>query len=160
KRYERRLKELDKMKSAFVSNVSHELRTPLTAIKASVDNMLDRLTGDLNEKQVGYLTRVKSNSDRLARLINDLLDLSTIEAGKIDLRPTNLPLLSLIKEAVESLRPVAAEKRINLSIVALDAEVIAWADRDKVIQVLMNLIGNALKFTPLGGQVTVAVAKN
>jgi PAS domain S-box-containing protein len=160
KRYEQRLKELDKMKSAFVSNVSHELRTPLTAIKASADNMLDRLIGDLNGKQVGYLTRIKSNSDRLARLINDLLDLSTIEAGKIDLRPTNLPLVTLVKEAAESLRPVAAEKLINLTVMSADPGVIAWADRDKVIQVLMNLIGNALKFTPTGGKVTIAVAKN
>ena len=160
KRYEQRLKELDKMKSAFVSNVSHELRTPLTAIKASADNMLDRLIGDLNGKQVGYLTRIKSNSDRLARLINDLLDLSTIEAGKIDLRPANLPLVTLVKEAAESLRPVAAEKLINLTVMSADPGVIAWADRDKVIQVLMNLIGNALKFTPTGGKVTIAVAKN
>ncbi len=160
KRYEQRLKELDKMKSAFVSNVSHELRTPLTAIKASADNMLDRLIGDLNGKQVGYLTRIKSNSDRLARLINDLLDLSTIEAGKIDLRPTNLPLVTLVKEAAESLRPVAAEKLIDLTVMSVDPRVIAWADRDKVIQVLMNLIGNALKFTPTRGKVTIAVAKN
>jgi PAS domain S-box-containing protein len=160
KRYEQRLKELDKMKSAFVSNVSHELRTPLTAIKASADNMLDRLIGDLNGKQVGYLTRIKSNSDRLARLINDLLDLSTIEAGKIDLRPTNLPLVTLVKEAAESLRPVAAEKLINLTVMSAVPGVIAWADRDKVIQVLMNLIGNALKFTPNRGKVTIAVAKN
>jgi PAS domain S-box-containing protein len=160
KRYEQRLKELDKMKSAFVSNVSHELRTPLTAIKASADNMLDRLIGDLNGKQVGYLTRIKSNSDRLARLINDLLDLSTIEAGKIDLRPANLPLVTLVKEAAESLRPVAAEKLINLTVMSADPGIIAWADRDKVIQVLMNLIGNALKFTPTGGKVTIAVTKN
>jgi len=160
KRYEQRLKELDKMKSAFVSNVSHELRTPLTAIKASADNMLDRLIGDLNGKQVGYLTRIKSNSDRLARLINDLLDLSTIEAGKIDLRPTNLPVVTLVKEAAESLRPVAAEKLINLTVLSADPGVIAWADRDKVIQVLMNLIGNALKFAPTRGKVTIAVARN
>jgi PAS domain S-box-containing protein len=160
KRYEQRLKELDKMKSAFVSNVSHELRTPLTAIKASADNMLDRLIGDLNGKQVGYLTRIKSNSDRLARLINDLLDLSTIEAGKIDLRPTKLSLVTLVKEAAESLRPVATEKLINLTVMSADPGVIAWADRDKVIQVLMNLIGNALKFTPTRGKVTIAVAKD
>jgi PAS domain S-box-containing protein len=160
KRYEERLKELDEMKSAFVSNVSHELRTPLTAIKASVDNMLDRVLGDLNEKQIGYLTRIKSNSDRLSRLINNLLDLSTIEAGKIDLQPTNLPLVTLVEEVAESLRPVAAEKRINLDIGAAEGGVNAWADRDKVMQVLINLIGNALKFTPPSGKVAVAVGRS
>ncbi|HEU4342908.1 MAG TPA: ATP-binding protein [Candidatus Binatia bacterium] len=160
KRYEQRLKELDQMKSGFVSNVSHELRTPLTTIKASVDNMLDRLTGDLTEKQVGYLTRVKSNADRLARLINNLLDLSTIEAGKIDLQPTKLPLVSLTKEVAESLRPVAVEKPISLDVAFVDPRVTAWADRDKVMQVLMNLVGNALKFTPPRGKVTVGFARS
>jgi PAS domain S-box-containing protein len=72
KRYEQRLRELDKMKSDFVSNVSHELRTPLTAIKGSVDNMLDGITGQLSEKQDRYLARIKSNADRLTRLINNV----------------------------------------------------------------------------------------
>jgi PAS domain S-box-containing protein len=160
KRYEQRLQELDKMKSDFVSGVSHELRTPLTAIKVSVDNMLDGVIGEFNEKQIAYLTRIKANTDRLARLINDLLDLSRIEAGKIDFRPTNLSLVTLIKEVAESLRPVAAEKLISLNIASPDREVMAWADRDKVVQVLMNLIGNALKFTPAHGKVTVVVGKN
>jgi signal transduction histidine kinase len=160
KRYEQRLKELDKMKSDFVSNVSHELRTPLTSIKGSVDNMLDSITGPLNEKQTRYLTRIKANTDRLARLINDLLDLSRIEAGKIDLRPTNLSLVTLIKEVAESLRPVAAEKLIHLEILTNETSVTAWADRDKITQVLMNLMGNALKFTPLHGKITVAVERN
>jgi PAS domain S-box-containing protein len=160
KRYEQRLKELDKMKSDFVSNVSHELRTPLTSIKGSVDNMLDSITGPLNEKQTRYLTRIKANADRLARLINDLLDLSRIEAGKIDLRPTNLSLVTLIKEVAESLRPVAAEKLIHLEILTNETSVTAWADRDKITQVLMNLMGNALKFTPLHGKITVAVERN
>ncbi|MBI4523142.1 MAG: PAS domain S-box protein [Deltaproteobacteria bacterium] len=155
KRFEKRLKELDKMKSDFVSNVSHELRTPLTAIKGSVDNMLDGIIGPLNEKQVRYLVRIKSNVDRLARLINDLLDLSRIEAGKIDLNPTYLPLLSLIQEAAESIRPIAAEKLISIETVYPDAGVKAWADRDKVIQVVTNLIGNAVKFAPAHSEVTV-----
>jgi PAS domain S-box-containing protein len=159
KRYERRLKELDRMKSDFVSNVSHELRTPLTAIKGSVDNMLDGLTGDLNEKQLRYLMRIKSNTDRLARLINDILDLSRIEAGKIDLKPTILPVFSLAKEIAESLRPLAVEKLISLEVTSSDPEVGAWGDRDKITQVLMNLIGNALKFTPAHGQVNVAIAR-
>jgi PAS domain S-box-containing protein len=160
KRYELRLNELDKMKLDFVSNVSHELRTPLTAIKASVDNMLDGLTGILSEKQIRYLMRVKSNTDRLARLINDVLDLSRIEAGKIDLKPTNLPLVALTKDVTESLRAMAMEKLINLEVISEDAQVTAWADRDKVTQVLMNLLGNAVKFSPPKGKVTVSIRSN
>jgi PAS domain S-box-containing protein len=160
KRYERRLKELDRMKSDFVSNVSHELRTPLTAIKGSVDNMLDGLTGELNEKQFRYLTRIKSNADRLARLINDILDLSRIESGKIDLKPDILPLLALTKEVAETLRPMALEKLISLEVASSDTSVAAWADRDKIAQVLMNLIGNAVKFTPAHGSVSVTVDRN
>ncbi|MGH7773243.1 MAG: PAS domain S-box protein, partial [Candidatus Binatia bacterium] len=160
KRYEQRLKELDKMKSDFVSNVSHELRTPLAAIKASVDNMMDGLTGLLNEKQIRYLTRIKSNGDRLSRLINDLLDLSSIEAGRVEFKRTKLSVVTLIEEVAETLRPVAEEKLIRLEVGSQDSSVTAWADRDKVAQVLMNLIGNAVRFTPAGGRVTVAVESN
>jgi len=159
KRYEERLKELDTMKSDFVSSVSHELRTPLTAIKGSIDNMLDGLTGELNEKQTRYLNRIKSNADRLSRLINDLLDLSRIEAGKIELKPARLELGRLASDIAETLRPMAAEKLIELEIASAKA-VTAWADRDKITQVIMNLIGNALKFTPPRGKVTVAVEQN
>lgn len=160
KRYEQRLKELDTMKSEFVSSVSHELRTPLTAIKGSVDNMLDGLTGSLNDKQSRYLIRIKSNADRLSRLINDLLDLSTIEAGKIALKPADVPLAALARDIAETLKPVAAEKLITLEVSPADGGATAWADRDKVTQVFMNLIGNALKFTPSQGKVTVAIGRN
>jgi len=160
KRYERRLKELDKMKSDFVSNVSHELRTPLTSIKGSVDNMLDGLTGSLNEKQIRYLNRIKSNTDRLSRLINDLLDLSRIESGHVEVRPTNLPLTALAEEVAEHMKALAAEKLIRIEIPPADPKVTAWADRDKVTQVLMNLISNAVKFTPRDGKITVALEKN
>lgn len=160
KRYEKRLRDLDKMKSDFVSNVSHELRTPLTAIKGSADNMLDGITGPLNEKQIRYLTRMKSNADRLTRLINNILDLSRIEAGKIDLKPALLSLVSLAQEVTESIRPVASEKLISLEVVSPDAGASAWADRDKVVQVLTNLVGNAVKFTPPHGQIRVSIQKN
>jgi PAS domain S-box-containing protein len=160
KRLERRLKELDRMKSDFVSNVSHELRTPLTAIKGSVDNMLDGITGPLTEKQAHYLSRVKSNADRLGRLITDLLDLSRIEAGKIDLRSADLSLVPLARDVAEVMRSVATEKLISLEVACGDDSVKAWADRDKVIQVLMNLVGNALKFTPAHGKVMIGLERN
>jgi signal transduction histidine kinase len=147
-------------KSAFLANVSHELRTPLTAIKGSVDNMLDGLTGTVNDKQRRYLTRIQANTARLSRLINDLLDLSRIEAGKSDLQPTRLPVVALTHEVVEHLWPMAAEKHIRLGVAAADASLTAWADREKVTQVLMNLMGNAIKFTPSHGTVTVAIHRS
>jgi PAS domain S-box-containing protein len=160
KRFERRLKELDRMKSDFVSNVSHELRTPLTAIKGSVDNMLDGITGPLGEKQIRYLERIKANADRLGRLITDLLDLSKIEAGKIELHPQRLGADLLVKEVAEVLRGVAAEKLITLDVVSPPDPVQIWADRDKVVQILMNLVGNAIKFTPRSGEVKVAIDRS
>ena len=160
KRFERRLKELDRMKSDFVSNVSHELRTPLTAIKGSVDNMLDGITGPLGEKQIRYLERIKNNADRLGRLITDLLDVSKIEAGKIELCPQRLVAELLVKEVAEVLRGVAAERLITLDVISPPDPLQIWADRDKVVQILMNLIGNAIKFTPRSGEVKVLIERS
>jgi signal transduction histidine kinase len=87
----RKLQELDRAKSDFLLNVSHELRTPLTAIKGSVDNLLDGITGHLSEPQRKYLIRIQANADRLVRLINDLLDLARIEEGRVQVTPTLFP---------------------------------------------------------------------
>jgi signal transduction histidine kinase len=121
--------------------------------------MLDGLTGDLSEKQTRYLARIKSNTDRLARLINDLLDLSRIEAG-INLKPTNLCLMTVAREVAESLRPVAAGKQITLTIESPDDTVTAWADPDRISEILMNLLGNAIKFTPTNGKVTLSLRRS
>jgi two-component system, sensor histidine kinase and response regulator len=155
-----RLKELDRMKSDFVSHVSHELRTPLTAIKGTVDLMLDEVVGPLTEKQIHYLTRVRSNTQHLAGLINDLLDLAKIESGKIEVKSRRVSLGGLVHEVVEALRPVAAEKAIALEATIHEPSILVWADRDKINQVLMNLIGNAIKFTPLQGWITVSASSN
>jgi signal transduction histidine kinase len=156
----RELEVANRHKSEFLANVSHELRTPLTAIKGFVDNMLDGLTGEMTPQQLRYLTRIKANTDRLARLINDLLDLTRIEAGRLELRPTTLLLTPLVTEVVASLRPMAEDKHIQLAVAAADPDATAWADRDKVTQVLMNLLGNALKFTPAHGHITVTIARD
>jgi signal transduction histidine kinase len=155
-----RLKELDRMKSDFVSHVSHELRTPLTAIKGAVDLVLREMAGPLTEKQIHHLTRVRSNTQHLAGLINDLLDLSKIESGKIEVKSSRVSLGGLVHEVAEALRPVAAEKVIALETTLREPSILVWADRDKINQVLMNLIGNAIKFTPVQGRVTVSVSRN
>ena len=151
-----RLTELDRLKSDFVANVSHELRTPLTAIKGAVDLILREVPGPVSEKQAHYLTRVKSNTQHLAGLINDLLDLSKIEEGKFEIKATRISLGGLVHEVVETLKPIAAEKPIKLDITASGPSILVWADRDKITQVLTNLIGNAIKFVPPHGTVMVS----
>lgn len=155
-----RLKELDRLKSDFVSNVSHELRTPLTAIKGAVDLVLREVAGPLTEKQIHYLTRVRSNTQHLAGLINDLLDLSKIESGKVEVKSSCVSMGGLLHEVVETLRPLAAEKAIVLEATTPEPSIMVWADRDKINQVLMNLIGNAIKFTPAPGTVTISASRN
>jgi signal transduction histidine kinase len=150
-----RLKELDRMKSFFLSNVSHELKTPLTAIEGLADNMLDGVTGPLTNKQSNYMSGIKESTERLERLINDLLDLSVIEAGKTQLRPTKFSMPALLHEVTNTLKPVAEEKRIGLEVANANGHSIVCADRDKITQVLHNLIGNAIKFTPNRGKVAI-----
>lgn len=151
----RRLQELDKLKSDFVSTVSHELRTPMTAIKGYVDNILDGLTGVLTERQSYYLNRVKSNVERLTRMINELLDLSRIEAGKVELNLGDVRMRELISDIVEGLQTMAREKGVTLRTHQPDDLPTIRGDRDKLHQVLTNLIQNAIKFTPAGGEVEV-----
>lgn len=154
------LKELDKLKSRFLSNVSHELKTPLTAIVGLAANMLDGITGRLNDKQREYLSDIRASSDRLARLIKDLLDLSIIESGRVEFRPALFALASLVREVANSLRPVAEQKLINVQVISTEAGPTVWADRDRIAQVLTNLIGNAIKFTSPQGKVMVSAQMN
>ena len=155
-----KLKELDKLKSRFLSNVSHELKTPLTAIVGLAANMLDGITGRLNDKQREYLSDIRASSDRLARLIKDLLDLSIIEAGRVEIRPAPFVLASLVREVANSLRPVAEQKLIDIQVTSPEAGPTVWADRDRIAQVLTNLIGNAIKFTSPQGRVMVSAQMN
>ena len=150
-----RLRELDELKSVFVSTVSHELRTPMTSIKGYVDNILDGLAGLLTEKQSYYLTRVKYNVERLTRMINDLLDLSRIEAGKVELHLGSVCLRDLVNEVVEGVQHMAREKGVALHVRHPGTLPPVFGERDKLHQILTNLLQNAVKFTPKGGRVEV-----
>jgi signal transduction histidine kinase len=152
-----RLQELDRLKSAFVSIVSHELRTPMTSIKGLIENMVDGLTGELTEHQTFYLSRVNHNIERLTRMINDLLDLSRIEAGHIELQTTAVDIGSIAREVVELLKPMAEENSLTLATNIIDPIPLIQGDRDKLIQIFTNLTNNAIKFTPPSGTVTVKV---
>ena len=151
------LEQADRLRSQFLSHVSHELKTPLTSIKGFLQNLLDGLTGPLNEKQQRYLSRMLDNSNRLIHMIEDLLDRTRIQSGRLDLVPGEIDLGYCVVDAVEQLRLLAQAKRQTLEAVAPPAPLVVWADRDRLIQIIMNLVQNAVKFTPEGGSITVTV---
>lgn len=149
--------ELADMKSNFVSNVSHELRTPLKAIRESISIVLDESAGHVNDEQKKFLTVSKRNVDRLARLINDVLDFQKLDAGKTTLNVRNNNMNEVVKEVYELMIPLAKEKGLSLTM-KLDSQLpdIKF-DKDKIIQVLSNIVNNAVKFTEKGA---VIIATN
>ena len=153
-----KLKELDRMKSEFLNTVSHELRTPLTAIKAFAEILLDNEGEDI-DTQMEFLGIINKEADRLTRLINNLLDLSRIEAGRMNWHFEPSDLEELVTNASQTLRPAAEKKEVNYVIEHLSEGLPVHCDFDKMQQVFTNLIGNALKFTPTGGTVTMSTRR-
>ncbi len=154
-----RLKELDRMKSQFLSHCSHELRTPLTSIKGFAENMLRGMVGPLEERQHLYLTRINANADRLTRMIADLLDLSRIEAGTIRLHHQSVALLDLVEQVGQEFMPLLQPKKQQLIIDTPDQPLFVWADPDRIHQIVTNLVHNAHKFTPENGQITITASQ-
>ena len=152
--------EIEKMKSEFVSLVSHELRTPLTSIVGFISLILDGKTGAINRKQHESLTRAHRQSKRLAALINDLLDVSRIEAGRIEMKQEQIRIGVIAKRRIEEIRPQADEKGISISFQAPPQLPLMIGDPDRIGQIFINLIGNAIKFTPDNGKVTVRISKS
>jgi len=148
-------REIGRMKNEFVSTVSHELRTPLTSIKGYVDLILDEEAGEINEIQREFLSIVKENSDRLVDLINDLLDISRIESGRIHLKVQPLQVAERIKGAVDTFRAVLEQNGRTVTVEVPDDLPRAAGDPDRVGQVLINFISNAIKYSPEGGNVWV-----
>ena len=151
------LEQADRLRSQFLSHVSHELKTPLTSIKGFLQNLLDGLTGPLNEKQQRYLSRMLDNSDRLIRMIEALLDRTRIQTGRLDLVPVEIDLGHCVADAVEQLRLLAQAKQQSLETIVPSVPLVVWADRDRLIQIVTNLVQNAVKFTPEGGSIMVTV---
>jgi signal transduction histidine kinase/DNA-binding response OmpR family regulator/PAS domain-containing protein len=149
-------REMVDMKNEFVSTVSHELRTPLTSIKGYVDLILDGSAGEINEMQQEFLGIVKENSDRLVELINEMLDISRIESGRVHLKIEPINMIEAIQGAVDTFRAVMSQTGRAVTVdYPADLPSVA-ADRDRVGQVLINLISNALKYSPGGGEVLVS----
>jgi len=143
-------KRLQQLKNEFVSTVSHELRTPMTIIRESVSQVLDGLLGEVPAPQKEALYITLSGIDRLARIINNLLDVSKMEAGKASLRWERLNLVELIREIIETFAPRAKERGLELASALPSGDMIVYADYDRLVQVFTNLVGNALKFSEKG----------
>ncbi len=149
------LKKLDQLKTDFLSTVSHELRTPMTSIKGFIKLILVEELGPITPQQRECLSVADQESDHLTHLINDLLDISRIEAGRLQFTWARLAPGELIAQVLQTLRPQASERRLYLESDIPAGLPIVRGDRQRVIQILTNLVENALKFTPPGGRVGV-----
>lgn len=144
------LMKLDQLKSDFVSTVSHELRTPLSITREGISLVIDNIPGKINDKQKEILLTSRDNIDRLARIISGLLDISKIEAGRIALKREQVNLADLVRQVVFVFESRIKEKGLKLKTDLPQEGINVYGDTDKLIQVLTNLLGNALKFTEKG----------
>lgn len=151
----KKLERLERLKSEFISIVSHELRTPLTAIKNSMDIILSGKAGALTEAMDKFMNMGRRNVTRLSGIINDLLDLSKIEAGKMDFKFESIKIAPVVEYVKTSLEEMAKEKNLVFSTQLQDNLAEIYADSRRLEQVLTNLVSNAIKFTPEGGKVDI-----
>lgn len=152
-------REVERLKNEFISTVSHELRTPLTSIKGALGLIKGQVVGDLPGKLEAMLEIAHKNSDRLVRLINDILDIEKIEAGKMDLQKQRIDVRAVVEDAISEILGFAVEREISLVIGATYDDARVDADADRLMQVLTNLMSNAVKFSPPGGKVEIEVAR-
>ena len=143
-------KNLEQLKDEFVQTVSHELRTPLTIIREGVSQVLDGIHGELTEKQRKFLGSAIKNMDRLGHIIEALLDVSKLEAKKMELEYEETDVAALVREVAHSCKPIAEKKGLHLTCRSAGSSNTALIDKGKVIEVLINLVNNAIKFTEKG----------
>jgi len=148
------LEQLDDAKSDFIANVSHELRTPLTSMRLSLANLTDGVAGPLEDRQAVALHRIQSDAERLIKLVDDLLAMARLEAGVEHVASIELDLAELARAVASSLESLASERDVRI-VVTGDGR--ALADSSMLTRVLTNLVDNAIKFSPDGGQVSVEV---
>ena len=146
----------NKAKSEFLANMSHELRTPLNAIGGYVQLLEEGIAGELNAKQLEYLRRTHRSQEHLLGLINDVLNFAKLEAGRVQFDVSNVKLSDTLAEVDDLILPQVAEKGLVYKNCGCDADVSVRADPDKLRQILLNLVSNAVKFTPTGGRISIA----
>lgn len=160
KKKSRQLELADKHKSEFLANMSHELRTPLNAILGYTELILDNIYGTVPDKIAEILQRLEKSGRHLLNLINDILDLSKIEAGQLSLSFNEYSMVDLIQAVSTSVEPLAAEKNLELTVNTPPDPVLGLGDEQRIAQVLINLLGNAIKFTEEGSVCTSLVISN
>ncbi|MFH1619167.1 MAG: ATP-binding protein, partial [bacterium] len=154
-----KLKEVRKMQEDFVANVTHELRSPLTSIRTALDMLNRDLRGKLGDGDTRVMQTAIRNAERLNSLITDILDFSKLESGKLTTHPDETPAAEIAAEAMEAMRSWAGTKALQLSLSAAENLPPVFADRRRSVQVLINLISNAIKFTPNNGSIILEIGK-
>jgi NtrC-family two-component system sensor histidine kinase KinB len=152
-----RLLRIDQLKSDMVATVAHEFRTPLTSLRMAIHLLAEGVVGPLTEKQADLLFAAREDAERLLGIVDELLDLSRIQAGRLELNRRSLPLESLVGSTVDAHRAQAAERKVQIEVaIPPDAGELS-VDGDRLILVFDNLLANALRFSPEGGRVAVRV---
>lgn len=154
-----KLQELNQLKSDFISSVSHELHTPLTIITVAVSNFLDGIFGDLTDIQKTWLDRIRLSTERLTNLINDILDLSKLEAGRVKLNWKKFDVVRMVLETLEDVSPLAQKRGMVLKKDIPSGPIEVYAAEGRISQVLVNLLTNAIKYTQEGGEIRVKVTR-
>jgi PAS domain S-box-containing protein len=155
----RQVEHATKLKSKFLASMSHELRTPLNAIVGFSGLLAEQSAGQLNDKQKRFVGHITTGADHLLRLINDILDLSKIEAGQLEIHYEDFQIDDALPEVLSTIRPLALAKSIDLGL-ELKPNLAVYADRVRFKQILYNLLSNAIKFTPKAGKVSVECFEN
>jgi signal transduction histidine kinase len=153
-------RQTERLKDEFVATVSHELRTPLTSISGSLGLLTGQWASKLPESAARLLTIAHTNSQRLARLLNDILDIEKLESGHVVFNLSKVAVRSLVEHAIEDNRGFASSYGVQVRLDAASVDVDANADPDRLSQVITNLLSNAIKFSPANGEVVVAVEKD
>ena len=154
----KKLKELDRLKSSFLSMVSHELRTPLTSIKGYLAFLLRGATGPITDTQKDYLESISRNSERLLKLINDLVDITKMEKGTFAVNKTKSDIVKVMDKCLKEMGPMLEALKINIITNYEAASIELQADEYRISQVFINVINNAVKFSPAGASITVSVS--
>jgi len=151
------MKESTNLKDNFITMVTHEFKTPIAVINAAVQTMEIVCKDDITQRMRNYLDKIKQNSLRQQRLVDNLLDITRLKAGRMKANFNNIEILSLTKEIIESIRPYAKQKQLDLTLQSICESIIISTDIEKYVRIILNLLSNAIKFTPPNNTISVII---